>query len=561
MKRLPDSAIKNIMWWFLAACLGVASAQLPASDDVPRLWPAPVSVNRAFKGADPNLVATASTFHVEHASGDDVLAWNVAFYTREIFFKGTGAATNGAAGDMPLDLLTVSVAAASSGVPALGADESYELRVASPNATLTANTTWGAIRGLETFSQLFAMNQPGTIVGGAGGAVVIRDAPAYAWRGVMVDTARHHIPVADLNRTVDALAQNKLNVLHLHLTDGESFNVDTSKWAKFPGLSAGAFAPAATYTADDLRAVVERGRLRGVRVVPEFDLPAHMASWARAYDDLITDCPSENPHPEWPRYYSPADVTNPRLYEAIAEILSELGTVFPDAFWHVGGDETQTNCWTANANVSAYMKAHDLDVNQLYAEFETRYAKLVAGVGKKVVGWAEIFSTPATAPPEDAVIHVWHGNDEVAAVVAAGYRGIVSSNWYLDDAGTPADQWPDYYKDDPRSYVAKNATAAQRALVIGGEAAMWNSAFDATNMDTTVWPNAAAMAERLWSPALEDVDAARTRLSQHRCRMVRRGTRAAPLAEDFCSADLYVRKSKTYYYTGDFPPSPETPPP
>lgn len=110
------------------------------------------------------------------------------------------------------------------------------------------------------------------------------------------------------------MAQNKLNALHLHLTDGESFSVNTEKWPTFSNLSVkGAYSPALSYSKADLEAVVARGRLRGVRVIPEFDLPAHMASWAQGYEGLITDCPSVNPHPEWPRYYSPADVTNPLL--------------------------------------------------------------------------------------------------------------------------------------------------------------------------------------------------------------------------------------------------------
>jgi hexosaminidase len=376
----------------------------------------------------------------------------------------------------------------------------------------------------------------------------------------MIDPARHFLSVAEVNKTIDGMAQNKLNALHMHLTDGESFTVNTDGWAKFPLLSAkGAYAPQLSYTKADFTAIVAHGRLRGVRVIPEFDLPAHMASWAQGYEELITDCPTVNPYPMWPRYYSPADVTNERLYQCIEEILVELGSVFTDAFWHVGGDEPHFDCWDANANVSKYKKEHDLDNYGLYAMFEGRYAALLTKHGKQVIGWQEIFSTKGTSPDKNTtVVEVWEGNAELASVVEAGFSGIVSSNWYLNNGG----DWTKYYTDDPMSYLPKDATPAMRARVLGGESCMWNSAFDAnSNMEPAIWPNAAAMAEQLWSPQTESIDKARTRLSQHRCRMVRRGVRASPIAEDYCGQDLYVRKSRSFAFPGDFPVSPETPRP
>jgi hexosaminidase len=392
-----------------------------------------------------------------------------------------------------------------------------------------------------------------------------------------------------------------------------------------------AYAPELSYTRADFAAVVAHGRLRGVRVVPEFDLPAHMASWAQGYEELITDCPSVNPYPQWPRYYSPADVTNPTLYAVIDEILTELAPVFPDSWWHVGGDEPHFDCWDANANVSLYKAAHNLTNRQLYAWFEGQYAGLLHKHGKQPIGWQEIQTTPETTPdPASTVVEVWEGNDAVAGVVAKGFRTIVSSNWYLNNGGdwskhgalvslaappppppratgistmevvgvskdmpsppqrpiaclllsnvqqhalpsqTPRShrccqtisQHYRYYTDDPLSYLPAHAPPADRALVLGGEACMWNSGFDtSSNMVPTIWPNAAAMAEQLWSAAIQPIDKARTRLAQHRCRMVRRGVAASPIAEDYCGSSLYVRKSRSFYFPGDFPLSPETPGP
>ena len=154
-------------------------------------------------------------------------------------------------------------------------DESYELEIDSSGrspiaGTLTCKSVWGALRGLETFSQLFEMNRGGRIIRGGGTSkIVIVDAPRFPWRGLMLDPARHFIQVSDLNRTIDAMSQNKLNTLHLHLTDGESFSVNTESWPKFSELSVkGAFTAHLSYTPNDLAAVVWHARLRGIRVVP-----------------------------------------------------------------------------------------------------------------------------------------------------------------------------------------------------------------------------------------------------------------------------------------------------
>ena len=561
--RLPLLSARSLLP--LLALLQLASTQLPIHDDVPRLWPQPAIVESpsAF-----DLRLNASTFAITQRTGSDVLSWNVQYYQRELFARPIDKSLANPTLDptaLPLEELQIVIHDSNSGNsswPSLGMDESYEIKLGSPTANLTARSVWGAIRGLETFSQLLGMNGDFVIRGNASRMRIV-DRPRFAWRGLMLDPARHFLSVAEIKRQIDAMAQNKLNTLHLHLTDGESFTVSTETWGSFSNLSTfGAYHPSLAYTPADITEIVDHGRLRGVRVVPEFDMPAHMASWAQGYPQLITDCPNVNPYPQWPRYYSPADVTHPDVLAVLNETLTQVGPLFPDPFWHVGGDEPHYDCWKANANISAYMVREGIDAEGLYARFEQRYAALLRIHEKTTIGWQEIASkTGGSAGPDatQTVVEVWQGNDALASFVEKGYSAIVSSNWYLNNGGS----WSKYYRDDPVSYLPANATSDQKARVLGGEACMWNSAFDAqSNMEPAIWPNAAAMAEMLWSPAVEaSDDEARTRLSQHRCRMVRRGVRASPIAEDFCSAGLYVRKSRTYYYTGDFPPWPNTPGP
>ena len=533
------------------ACLG----QLPASDDVPRLWPQPRSVPE-FLGNSSSL-ALSTSFMMTADEPSDILAYNLKYYREIIFVRDATLPTTPT---KPVDQLrvVVDVEAKPDEYPYLGMDESYTLAIASPVSELRANTTWGAIRGLETFSQLIQMNRA-LVIRGGGKGFTITDAPKFPWRGLMIDPARHFIPVDDILRTIDAMAQNKLNTLHLHLTDGESFSVDTQSWSMFRELSVkGAYAPGVAYSASNLRSIVAHARLRGVRVIPEFDLPAHMASWAQGVPDIITDCPSVNPYPQWPRYYSPANPANERLYEVIETILSELHEVFPDSNWHVGGDEPHEACWDANAEVRTFKLKHgNMTNDDLYVYFENRYLQILQKYNKSRIGWDEIFTIGGGIAKNDSstIVHVWNGNEKLADVVAAGLRGIVSSKWYLNDGG----DWSSYYTDDPLSYVAKSS---HRELVLGGEACMWASAFDmSSNMEPAIWPNAAAMAEQLWSEKIESIDHARTRLSQQRCRMVRRGVRASPIAEDLCMRNIYVRKSRSFAYPGDFPVSPDTPGP
>jgi hexosaminidase len=296
-------------FFLLLLLLGRVDGQMPASDDTPRVWPKPIDIPD-FDTTTPSLECSNS-FTFSSKSVSEVLSFNIQYYRAILFARNTAttAATTTQPQSSLLSTLQIHIVQRTTpqDVPFLGMDESYVLKVQAPNATLTAPTVWGAVRGLETFVQLFRMNgdKVSILGGGMEGGFTIKDAPRFPWRGLMLDPARHFIPVHAINATLDAMAQNKLNTLHLHLTDGEAFAVNTEQWKDFTLLSVkGAFAPQVSYTKDDLRSIVAHARLRGIRVIPEFDLPAHMTSWAQGYPSLITDCPSYNPHPEWPRYYS-----------------------------------------------------------------------------------------------------------------------------------------------------------------------------------------------------------------------------------------------------------------
>ena len=166
-----------------------------------------------------------------------------------------------------------------------------------------------------------------------------------------------------------------------------------------------------------------------VRIVPEFDLPAHMASWAQGYPSLITDCPTYNPHPEWPRYYSPADVTNEQLYKVLDVVLTELKDIFVDQHWHVGGDEPHYQCWDLNEKIVNYkMKQGNWTNNQLYSYFSHRYGAIVRNHNKSRIGWDEMYTIGGKMPPtpghddDDSIVHVWTDNTKLEDIVQAGKK-------------------------------------------------------------------------------------------------------------------------------------------
>jgi len=533
--------------FFSCILLHHAESQLPAEDDIPRFWPMPSSVTMSSDDS-PHLALT-DTFEMTYGASDvgldsDIIEEAIDYYYDIIFARGTGKdGQEDDANTKTLTQLAISVTnpSADKTYPSAAMDESYELELNSPISTLTSVSVWSAIRGLETFSQAITMNRELLIRNGEG--MNIADKPRFSYRGLMLDTARHFQSVKAIKGTMDAMAQNKLNVLHLHLTDGEAFSINTETFEEFPLLSQrGAYAPKLSYTKKNFDDLVEYGRLKGIRLIPEVDVPAHMASWAQGYEELISSCPTENPHPEWPTYYSPADVTNERLYSAIEEIVSNLVSSFVDDLWHVGGDEPQMNCWSANENISKYMEDKNLTTINLYQMFEERYSRIVEKYNKSVTGWLEV-ATLGEIDPARILINVWNGNEQLSDLLAKGYQAVVSSNWYLNYGG----DWTSYYNDDPMAYAVNN-TDSEKANILGGQACMWASAFDTgSNMEPAMWPNAAAMAEQLWSAEVEDVNKARTRLSQHRCRMKRRGVAAGPIAEDYCGDDIYVRKSNTFF--------------
>ena len=388
--------------------------------------------------------------------------------------------------------LVVDVAAAGAPVQALGEDESYRLIVSAKSAQLSAPNPLGALRGIETFRQLVQAKEGRHEVP----AVTIEDRPRFPWRGLMIDSCRRWQPLEVVKRTLDGMAAVKLNVLHWHLSEDQGFRIESKTFPKLHELgSEGKY-----YTQDQVREVIAYARDRGIRVLPEFDMPGHTTSYLVAYPELGTAPGPYQLGRKWGIFDETMDPSKEEVYRFLDTFLGEMAALFPDAYLHIGGDEVTGRAWNASPTVQDFMYRHGMRDNQdLQAHFNRRANEILTKHGKKMVGWDEILHPQL---PKDIVVQSWRGVAALSSAAKQGYAGLLSNGYYLD-LNHPAAY---HYGFDP---VPANSdlTEEQRRRVLGGEACMWSEYVSPETIDSRIWPRAGAVAERLWSPAdVRDVD-------------------------------------------------------
>jgi hexosaminidase len=371
-------------------------------------------------------------------------------------------------------------------VQELGEDESYELEVTTLGARLTAPTPLGVLHGLQTFLQLVQTTPSGF----AAPAVNIHDKPRFPWRGLMIDVSRHFMPVEVLKRNLDGMAAVKLNVFHWHLSDNQGFRVESKQFPKLQELgSDGQY-----YTQDEVRDLIGYAHERGIRVVPEFDMPGHSTAWFAGYPELASAPGPYQIERKWGIFDPAMDPANEKTYEFLNQFIGEMAQLFPDQYFHIGGDEVNGKQWAANPKIREFMRAYRIrDNQQLQAYFNQRIQAIVSKHGKTMMGWDEILSPDL---PKSIVIQSWRGQQSLADAVRQGYSGLLSAGYYLDL------MWPAarHYAVDPLSNGAASLSPEEQQRILGGEACMWSEYASPENIDSRIWPHTAAIAERLWSP-------------------------------------------------------------
>lgn len=451
-------------------------------------------------------------------------------------------------------------------------DESYSLSISTftGTANLTAQTVWGAIHGLETFSQLTWGFPPIVATD-----IFIYDRPIFPHRGIMLDTSRNFYPKKDILRTINAMAGNKLNVFHWHIADSQSFPIDLPSEPEL--AKKGSYGPNMRYTVEDVREIIEYGLDRGVRIMPEIDAPGHAASWAEAYPDIVT-CANE--------FWLPDGTSNlatqfaaepgtgqlnplePKTYKIVKNVIHDIASLFPEQFYHAGGDEINAECWKNDTKIQDFLSKGGT-LSQILEIFINATKPFITSQNKTTVYFEDVLLdatikvSPSSLPTETTILQTWNnGPRNTKLIVQAGYRVIVSSSdfYYLDcghgdfvgndssydtiasDLGTNGGSWCGPFKTWQRIYdydITYGLTSEEAKLVIGGEVALWSEQADETVLDARLWPRSSAMAEALWSgnrdrSGKKRYAEATDRLNDWRYRMVGRGIRAEPLQPLWC---------------------------
>lgn len=377
-------------------------------------------------------------------------------------------------------------------VDKLGQPEAYRLEVTSAKARLTSATILGAMRGLQTFLQLVAIGPEGFVAQ----SVTIDDSPRFPWRGLLIDVTSHFMPVPVILRTLDTMEAVKLNVFHWHLTDDQGFRVESKVFPKLHqlGTENGEY-----YTQDDIRRVVAYARDRGIRIIPEFDMPGHCATWLIGYPELASAPGPYNIIHTFGIYDPALDPTNEAVYTFIDKLIGEMAMLFPDEYLHIGGDEVTYKHWKQNPRIQAFIRQQNLrDEPGLQAYFNKRVLPILKKHGKKMAGWDEVLHQNL---PRDILVQSWRDHDSLAAAAKQGYKTLLSFGYYLDHLNLTST----YYSVDPLGAPAKSLSTEQATNVLGGEACMWTEFISPETIDSRMWPKTAAIAERLWSPAAQTV--------------------------------------------------------
>jgi hexosaminidase len=474
---------------FVLASLAVAQPQYGLN-----LMPMP-----SFVQAGVGQLAVDRSFSVAiTGSRDATLERGVQRFVAELS-RQTGMFLNQKPAGSANPTLLIHAAHGSEKVQRLGEDESYELVINPSGAKLTAPTPLGVLHGLQTFLQLVET----TTNGFAAPVVTIKDQPRFPWRGLLIDVGRHFIPLNVLKRNLDGMAAVKMNVLHWHLYDNEGFRVESKRFPKLQEAGSDGL----YYTQDEIREFVAYARDRGIRVVPEFEMPGHSRSLFAGYPELAS---GPGPYTIDPGGADAVmDPTREETYKFIDKFIDEMAKLFPDDYFHIGGDEVNGHQWDTNPKIQAFIHAHGRKNNQdLQAYFNQRLQKILSKHHKIMMGWDEVLHPDL---PKTVVVQSWRGQQSLATAAQQGYSGLLSFGYYLDL------MWPAsrHYAVDPMSGAAASLNPEEKSRILGGEACMWSEWVTPENIDSRIWPRNAAIAERLWSPPeVQDLGSMYSRLAE-----------------------------------------------
>lgn len=349
-------------------------------------------------------------------------------------------------GSAHLQLQLTGQAAAAGAVPQPDMAEQYHLHVTATEIILRAPAETGILRGLETLLQL--------VNNGQIAAVTIDDRPRFSWRGLLLDPARRFLPLPLLKRQIDIMAATKLNVLHLHLTDDQGWRFESKHYPRLQQIGgADGF-----YTQAELKQLVRYAAERGIRIVPEIDLPGHTTALGAAYPEFMSQSGPTQPERHWGVHPAVLDPANEQLYPFLQRLLAEVTAVFPDPYLHIGGDEVLSDHWLATPHIVAFMQQKQLNgAPALQAYFNRRVQHILQQLNRTMIGWDEVLDSNL---PDSVLVQSWRGTESLYQAAAAGHKAILSTGYYLDQP-----QFAGYhYRNDPlpQAVAATDLTQLQQ---------------------------------------------------------------------------------------------------
>ncbi|KYQ88618.1 beta-N-acetylhexosaminidase [Tieghemostelium lacteum] len=463
-----------------------------------------------------------SGFSIQSNSASLTLAVAIKRYSALMFPFGEGNGTSGST--------TLQITVSSSNEDLfLGVDESYQLSTSSSSSfSIQSNTIYGAMRGLETFKQLMVYDLSNNEYFLS--QCSISDYPRFPWRGFMIDTARHYYPVDAILHMIDSLGYNKFNVLHWHIVDAVAWPVVSST---YPQLTDAAYAPSAVYSHSEIQQVVAYAKTYGIRVVPEFDIPGHAASWGVGYPDVVATCPAYAGNVN----NIPLDISNPATYTFIENLFTEIVPLFPDQYFHTGGDEVVLQCWSDDPAIQSWMTKNGYNTVTAEQYFESQLDTILQKLNRTKLIWNDPIDNGCDII-KSAIVQVWNSDTDSQTILDDGYKILVSFDWYLDKQDPTGDihyewqdTWQDFYNADPYNNISSHTQN-----ILGGEATMWSEQVSHVNWDVRVWPRTIGIGERLWSDqSINSVDDALPRIELYSCDLSRRGIASGPLTPgDYC---------------------------
>ncbi|KRX03069.1 Glycoside hydrolase, superfamily [Pseudocohnilembus persalinus] len=404
----------------------------------------------------------------------------------------------------------------------------YKLNIYENQTEIIANNYYGFLRAIETFSQLIDTNYQINQI-----PIQIEDEPYMQYRGIMLDCARHFMPVSTILRTIDAMQYNKMNALHLHLADDESFPLYISEEPQVTEL--GAYNKQSIYSLEDIKTILQHGNQAGVRIIPEIDSPSHARSWAlmEKYANCNIICPGAE------HYNGQLDITLDLTYELVEKIVNSTQNLFTDDYIHLGGDEVINSCYDKRPSIKTWMKNKGMDTSNyigLQKYYRAQQKKMLKN-GKSSIYWCnEQLNIP---PTEDQILQYWGQYENLDMLLDVPNKIIISSEdklyinmgqgFVFGNSFGSYLTWKTVYDFEP---LPKGYT---KDRILGAEACLWSEVNNEFTVDNNLWIRGSALAERLWSQQKDTTESLVIRLDQMQKDLVKRGIEAAPATSQFCS--------------------------